>query len=84
MVKCGAGFMPPHACTVLLAAASLPALSMHLTACPASWAKWLGSTDGCFPADFLSQLKSSLILFVIVVLGKYVGIRGTRKSFLTK
>lgn len=54
VVKHGAGFLPLHACTALLAAASLPALSMDLTACPASWAKWLGSTDGCFPDDFLS------------------------------
>lgn len=82
MVKRGAGFLPLLACSVLLAAASLPALSMALTACPASWAKWLGSTDGCFPADFLSELKSSLILILIVVLGKCVGNLGNEKVLL--
>lgn len=54
MVKGGAGFLSLHACALLLAAASLPVLAMDLTACPASWAKWLGSTHGCSPANFLS------------------------------
>jgi len=57
-----------HAATVL------PALAVHLTACPASRAKQLGSTDGCFPAGFLSELASSFDLLAIVVLGKRVGI----------